>query len=137
MARDLAQLGEEVLRESVRQPGEMAKRVGEQLGMMPRDWGNEEVGVTPALVREKEEKRRKDLALARRRMQELVSSPHPVKPEMTEEEKAKQKALVEEAKKEKPLKEPLAKKPRGILQGIRRRRESAQPETRVARKIAG
>lgn len=137
MARDLAQLGEEVIKESVRQPGEMVKRVGEQLGVMPRDWGERGTKVTPTVVREKEEKRRKDLVLTRKRMRELISPPHPVEPEMTEEEMAKRKALAEEAEKKKPLAEPITKKPRGLLLGVRRRKESSQPETGVGRRIAG
>ncbi|MCJ7792699.1 MAG: hypothetical protein MUP45_01870 [Candidatus Marinimicrobia bacterium] len=137
MARDLAHLGEEVVKETVRQPVEMAKRVGEQLGVMPRDWGEKKPSMAPSLVRKKEEKRRKDLVLTRRRMRELISPPHSVEPEMTEEEMTKRKALAEEAEKKKPLAEPITKKPRGLLLGVRRRKESSQPETGVGRRIAG
>jgi hypothetical protein len=136
VARDLAQMGEEVIKETVRQPGEMARRVGEQLGMMPQDWGKEEK-LTPVVTQKKEEKRRKDLAMTRRRLQELSSPPLPVEPERTEEETAKQEALAEEAEKKKPLTEPVTKKPRGALFGIKRRKESSQPETGVGRRISG
>jgi len=137
MVRDLAQLGEEVIKETIQQPREMAKRVGEQFGVMPRDWGEEGTQITPAVVREKEEKRRKDLVSTRRRMRELISPPHPVEPEVTEEEMAKREALAEEAEKKKPLAKPITKKPRGLLLGVRRRKESSQPETGVGRRIAG
>ncbi len=139
VARDLARLGEEVVKETVRQPVELAKMAGEQIGVMPKDWGKEGAApVTPKAVEKKEARRQKELAMARRRMRELTSLPRPIEPEVSEEERERQKELAREEEKPKPLEEPPTKRPRGTaLISQKRRSEAAQPEKRVAKKIRG
>ena len=115
IARDLAKLGEEVIKEVGRQPAELVRTVGEQLGFMPRDWGEREQkkGITPQKVKDKEEKRRKELAMARKRIRELTSKPRQPEPEVTEEQIEEQKRLAKEAEKRKEVPEVPGKKQRG------------------------
>ena len=145
IAKQLRGLGEEVIKEGARQPVEMAKIAGEQTGFMPRNWGEKpkEAGVAQAAQKkekelEKEIERKKKLAHWRRRQKELEAKRVQPKTEaLSEEEIEKQKELAKEKEKKKPLKEPETKKPRGLLLGVQRRREKAQPERRAARKISG
>ncbi len=113
LARDLAQLGEEVIKETAQQPVELAKTVGEQIGVMPKGWGEEEARLAPEAAREKEEERKKGLALARRRIEELKRKPEP-KPKIPEEEREKEKQkMVEEAEKRREVPEVPTRKKRG------------------------
>ncbi len=133
VARDLARLGEEVIKETVRQPAELVRTVGEQLGFMPRNWGEREQkkGITPQIVKDKEEERRKELTMARRRIKELMPKPYHPKPEVTEEQIEEQKRLTKEAEEKKEVPEVPGKKQRGsALLSLRRKKHRGTSEIR-------
>lgn len=114
IARDLAKLGEEIIKEGARQPVEMAKIAGEQIGVLPKGWGEEkDTQLSDRMVQEKREEEEKALAFARRRIKEMTPKPRQPEPEEAPEEIEKQKELAEEAERKKEVPEVPGKKPRG------------------------
>jgi len=124
IARQVKQLGEEVVGEFKDLPGGIARETGKQMGMLPRGWGEES---TPQIsieeVQKREEEKKKELARWREKKRELEARRKLTEPEKTPEEVERQRRVAEEAKKMKPLEEPEAKKPRGLPLGAKRRVE--------------
>ncbi len=127
VARDLARqaaqqardLGEEILREGLEQPGKILETAAKQIGILPKGWGEnlgplvsqEAIGKKRSEVEEKQEK---ELAFWRQRKRELASRPREAVISREEIEKQeKQKGLMESAEKEKPLPETPSRTARG------------------------
>lgn len=140
IARQVRDLSEEVIKEGIKQPVELLKTAGEQLGVLPKAWGeNLEPKISERDIKQREEKRKKELAFWQQRQRELTARPK-VEPEITQEEieeRKKQKKLAQEAEKRKPLEEPQTKKPRGLFFGAQQRIEKAQPERAAGRSHSG
>ena len=115
ITRQVKQLSEEVIKEGVRQPGEMLRTAGEQIGMLPRGWGEEkgESALSTRMRQEKKEEEERDLAFARKRIKEMTPAPGRPEPEVPQEEVKRQRELAEEAEKKKEVPRVPGKKPRG------------------------
>lgn len=113
IARDLAKLGEEVIKEGARQPIEMAKIAGRQIGMLP-GWGEEsESQLSTRLIQEKKEEEERDLAFARKRIKEMTPAPSQPEPKGVPEKVKRQRELAKEAEKKKGVPKVPGRKPRG------------------------
>lgn len=127
IARQVRELGEEVIREGVRQPLEMAKEVGRQVFGLPRRWGEEgrENQISTQMAQEKEKERRKNLALARKRIKELTpESKEP--PKEVPGEIERQRSLAKEAEKKKPA--PEVGKKRKVPLGVKIKTKKSRAE---------
>ncbi|HUV43087.1 MAG TPA: hypothetical protein VMY36_04285 [Patescibacteria group bacterium] len=123
LARQAAQqardLGEEILKEGLKQPGKILETAAKQIGILPKGWGeNLEPSVSQEVIRKKktesEKKQEKELAFWRQRKRDLASRPREAVISQEEIEKQeKQKELIETAKKEKPLPETPSRTARG------------------------
>lgn len=115
IARQVKQLGEEVVEEFKDLPGGMAKEVRKQVFGLPRGWGEEgrENQISIQMVQEKEEERRKNLTFARKRIKQLTPKPVQPKPKEVPEEIERQKELAKEAERMKEAPKVPTKKPRG------------------------
>lgn len=114
IARQVKQLGEEIVEEFKDLPGGMAREVGKQIGILPRGWGEKsEAQLSTRLIQEKKEEEEKELAFARKRIKELSPQPSQPKPEEAPEEIKRQKELTKEAERKKEAPKVPGKKPRG------------------------
>lgn len=132
IARDLARLGEEVIKEGMRQPTEMVKTAGEQIGILPRGWGEKpEPQISTQMIEEKEEERRKKLKMARRRIKELKTKPLQPEQEVPKEKIERQRELAEEAEKKKEVPKVPGRKRRGsALLSLRVKKRKGTGETK-------
>jgi len=131
IARQVKQLGEEVIKEGARQPVELLKTAGKQI--LPRGWGEgeSETKLSTRMMQEKEEERREKLTMARRRIKEMTPKPRQPEPEEAPEEIERQRRLAEKTEKVKPLEEPGAKKPRGLLLRVKQRRGTRETKAGI------
>jgi len=131
IARQVKQLGEEVIKEGARQPVELLKTAGKQI--LPRGWGEEEreTQLSTRLIQEKKEREEKDLAFAKKRIKQLTPAPSQPEPEEVTEETERQRRLAEKAEKVKPLEEPGAKKPRGLPLRVKQRRGTRETKAGI------
>jgi len=123
IARQVKQLGEEVVEEFKDLPGGMAREAGKQIGMLP-GWGEKsESQLSTRLIQEKEEERRRKLMKARKRIKEMAPAPSQPEPEEAPEEIKRQKELVKRAEEKKEVPKVPTKKPRGsALLRLRKKR---------------
>lgn len=135
VVKQAKQLSGEVLKEGLKQPGEMARTAGEQVGVLPEKKAQEPgVQASARVLQEKRKDKERKLVFWRKRQRELARPKRPEPEGASEEEIKKQKKLIKEAEKERPLPETPGKRPR--LLGAKRKREKAQPET-VGRRHSG
>lgn len=125
-----------VVRDTFEVPGEIVKTAAEQVGVIPQKKEEE-----PELSEEElEERRKKDEAIRKKRLAEIeeeikheVEKRKAIKVQSQQAEEAEKKKRVEEIK---PLEEPKAKRPRGLLMGLKRRWEKFRPEW-AGRRVGG